>query len=560
MRCSGVFDINLRKGNDEKHEFGFQASEVGFEGAAEGPLLVKNGSYLVNYRLASFRILDRLGIPVSDNTVVPFFQDFAVNLYLPAKNTGIFSLFGFGGTSSAGNIAVKDSSRWISTSDRNEMTELHSTGVVGLKHIFSFPDGKTYLRSVAIASYEKNALDLAYLSDELILKNVHNSSSIHLNYRLSSLFHHKFNAMCRLRCGFIASSPGSDIYGLAYDDFPEERELYIDYKGRTGVLQAFVQHQLRLPGEIEINAGLHSLVFLLNSNYSVEPRFGFKWRFSPNQSLNAGFGLHSRLETLPMYAASFERADGSTIQPNRDLDFSKAWHFVTGCTFFLSSDIHLKTEVYYQYLYNVPVEDSTGSQVSVVNFSSGIYNHPLSNKGTGRNYGLELTLEKYFTKNYYFLITGSLYDSKYVAADGQTYNTLYNGNYIGNLLGGKEFRMGKNEQDILGFNIRLLMKGGNRMTPVLLEESRDQGYTVYDTDRWLEEKAPDFFRWDAGISYRHNKPAYSWIFSIDIQNITDRKNIYRSYYNECTGEVDDIYLQGIIPLINFRIEFGLRNN
>ncbi|KPL25895.1 MAG: hypothetical protein AMS23_04140, partial [Bacteroides sp. SM1_62] len=554
---SGVFDINLRKGNTEKHEFALQASVVGFEAAAEGPFLVENGSYLVNYRLASFRLLDKVGISVSDNNVVPFFQDFVINLYLPGNKAGKFSLFGFGGTSSAGNRAVRDTSKWISSSDRTEMTELHTTGVLGIKHYLPLPGGQSYLRSVVLASYENNSVDLAYLEDELIVKNIHNSTSAYLNYRFSSLLHHKFSSLHSLRCGVIAGSLGSDVFGVAYDDYPEDREIYVDYNGRAGTMQAYVQHQLRLPGNIEINSGLHGLVFLLNSNYSVEPRLGFKWRFSSNQSLNAGVGLHSRIEPLSMYMASYTELDGSISQPNRDLDLARAWHNILGYNVFLGRDIHLMAEVYYQYLYNVPIEDSAESQESIVNYSSGISNHPLSNDGTGWNYGLELTLEKFFTSNYYFLITGSLFNSKYVAGDGKTYNTLYNGNYISNFLGGKEFHMGKNKQDIFGVNARLLVKGGNRLTPILLEESREEGHTVYDRDKWLDEKARDYFRLDAGISYRHNKTAYSWIVSIDIQNLTNRKNIYQSFYNEETGKIENLYLQGIIPIFNFRIEFGL---
>jgi outer membrane receptor protein involved in Fe transport len=554
---SGVFDINLRKGNTEKHEFAFQVSVVGMEGAAEGPFIIENGSYLVNYRLASFRLLDRLGIPVSDNDVVPNFQDFAINLFLPAKKVGRFSLFGFGGTCASGDIAIRDSSKWAFSSDREEMINLHKTGVLGLKHFFSFPNGKTYLRSAVLASYESTSIQMDFLEDDLILKNTYQNSSVYLNYRLSTLLHHKFNSRHSLRSGIIAGSLGSDIHIVTDDDYPENREVYVDYKGRAGTLQAYLQHQFRIPGNIEINSGFHGMIFLLNSNYAIEPRLGLKWNFKPHQTLTAGVGLHSRYEHMSMYTAFYNAPDGTTSRPNLDLDFTKALHNVLGYNVFLLKDMCLSTELYYQYLYNIPIEDSPGSQESILNYSSGFSIHPLSNSGTGRNYGLELTLEKFFTNNYYFLITGSLFDSKYIAGDGEKYNTLYNGNYISNFLGGKEFQVGKSKQNVIGLNTRLLVKGGNRMTPILILESMEKGQAVYDVDRWMEVKAPDYFRWDVGISYRHNKIAYSWIVSMDVQNITDSKNIYRSYYNEETTSIEYIYLQGILPILNFRLEFGL---
>ena len=95
------------------------------------------------------------------------------------------------------------------------------------------------------------------------------------------------------------------------------------------------------------------------------------------------------------------------------------------------------------------------------------------------------------------------------------------------------------------------------MTPILIEESKEMGEAVYDTDRWMKEKVPDYFRWDVGASYRHNKTTYSWIVSIDIQNITNRQNIYSNYYNEESTSIEYLYLQGIIPILNFRLEFGL---
>ena len=556
---SGVFDINLRKGNDEKHEFAFQASIVGFEGAAEGPILAENGSYLLNYRIASFRLLDRVGISVSNNNIVPFFQDIVLNIQLPGKKAGRFSLFGFGGNSTAGNTALRDSSQWVSSSDREEMTEINTTGVLGLKHFLSFPAGKTYLRSVIMTSYEKRVIDLAYLENDLSLKSIYNSSYTFLNFRFSSLLHHKISSRQSIRGGVIAGSLGNDIYRVENADSPEEREVHVDFKGRAGTIQAYIQHQLRAGSNLEINYGLHGFLFLLNSDHAVEPRLGLSWKFKPGQTLNAGFGLVSRHESISIYTANITGEDGTIGQPNRDLDLTRAFHTVFGYNIFFRRDIYLKTELYYQYLYNVPVIDSTDSRVSILNYSSGYFVEPLSNGGTGRNYGLELTLEKYFTDHYYFLFTGSLFDSRYVPGDGKTYNTLYNGNYIFNILGGKDFPVGRNKQDLISINGRFMWKGGNRITPILLEESREEGRTVYDTEKWMEDRVKDFLRLDAGVSYRRNKRSYSWILSADIQNVTDRKNIFQNYYNEETGEIEHFYLQGFLPILNFRLEFGIRS-
>ena len=77
----------------------------------------------------------------------------------------------------------------------------------------------------------------------------------------------------------------------------------------------------------------------------------------------------------------------------------------------------------------------------------------LANNGTGRNYGIELTVEKFFSNGYYGLFTASLYDSKYTASDGVERNTAFNGKYVFNLLFGKEWKVGRGraEHDIVRY-------------------------------------------------------------------------------------------------------------
>jgi outer membrane receptor protein involved in Fe transport len=200
------------------------------------------------------------------------------------------------------------------------------------------------------------------------------------------------------------------------------------------------------------------------------------------------------------------------------------------------------------------LDDTTGT-FSALNFSSGFTNRRLTNEGTGRNYGLEFTLEKFFSRNYYFLTTASLFQSKYTMPDGVERNTAFNNGYIFNVVGGKEFLVGKNKQNIIGTNLRMIWKGGYPVVPVDLEASKAQGYEVRDYDRAFEERSPDYFRLDIGVSYRKNNPKWSWILSLDVQNITGRLNVYDEYYNAEKGSIEQVYLTGLIPVLNYKVQF-----
>jgi hypothetical protein len=91
---SGVFDIRLRKGNNQKREYTAQLGLLGADFAMEGPFK-KGGqaSYLVNYRYSTLAMLQSIGLDIVGDAV-PVFQDLSFKLHLPTKNLGTFSVFG----------------------------------------------------------------------------------------------------------------------------------------------------------------------------------------------------------------------------------------------------------------------------------------------------------------------------------------------------------------------------------------------------------------------------------------------------------------------------------
>ena len=85
---SGVFDINMRKGNNEKREYAIEAGVIGFDFSAEGPFKKGyGGSYLVNYRFSTLSILNALGVEIVEDSRVDF-QDLSFKLHLPTKKAG----------------------------------------------------------------------------------------------------------------------------------------------------------------------------------------------------------------------------------------------------------------------------------------------------------------------------------------------------------------------------------------------------------------------------------------------------------------------------------------
>ncbi|WP_167605304.1 TonB-dependent receptor [Maribellus sediminis] len=554
---SGVFDLKLRNGNYEKHEYAFQLGVLGAQAALEGPL--KKGSeasYLFNYRYSTLKLLSKVGIDISGGDIIPEWQDLSYKFYIPTKKAGYFSVWGLGGISSAGSTVVQDTSQWMYRSDRFRDTENHQLGIAGITHNYLFPNSKTYIKTVAAYSHTKDDITVDSLNYDLKPATTEDENFTYNTLSFNSFINHKFNAQHVLMGGFIFHNRGYNLDASSLNFDTGNLEQQVKSKGSTQVFESYVQWKYRLNEKVDINSGLHYTFLALNKDYSIEPRLGIRWDINKQQRVNFGAGLHSKIEPISIYLAERELSDGSTIQPNKDLKITKAAHVVMGYNWNFARDFRIKAEVYYQHLYDVPVDpkDSTNT-VSSLNFSSGFTNEKLTNQGTGRNYGLELTLEKFFSNNWYMLTTASLFESKYTMPDGVERNTAFNSKYIFNVVGGKEFEVGKNKQNILGLNLRTMWRGGYRTTPLDLDASLAQNREVRDYSRAFETKAPDYFRVDCGISYRKNKPSWSWIVSLDVQNVSGRLNVWDEYYSPETGKVEKSYMNGLIPILNYRIEF-----
>jgi hypothetical protein len=547
---SGVFDINLRKGNADQREYAFQAGVLGIALAAEGPFK-KGGkaSYLMNYRYSTLSLLNQLGLlPIFGEEEIVF-QDLSYKVHLPTAKAGTFSLWGLGGLSRDTELAVPKEGENFNSNFKSGM------GVAGLSHVY-FLNKDTFLETKLTASTGYNSYD----EDSLKLQIYNRESFLKKDYRLSTMLNQKFNARHTLRSGIIVSSLGYDLLSSYYNNVDDVTYTGLDTDGSMMFLQGFSQWQYRAGEHVTLNTGFHYSHLFLENQHALEPRFGMKWAVSNNSSINAGIGLHSRIESASLYLAKATLEDRSKVQYNRALEMSKAAHFVVGYEKQLTENVRLKAEAYYQHLYNVPIAqagntDEWAPTFSILNAKAGYTDRPLANDGTGRNYGLELTLEKFLTNGFYYTVTSSLYQSKYTGADGIERNTRFNGNFTGNFIAGKEFKVGRTKNNLLGFNTRIIYAGGNRKIPIKLSESIAQDRTIFDYSNAFNQRLPDYARLDVGVSYRRNKPGHSHILSLNVQNVTARYNVFGEYFNSRTDQIETSQQLGLLPNLSYRIEF-----
>lgn len=553
---SGVFDIRFRKGNYQKREYSVQLGILGLQSSFEGPFSKKyNGSYLINYRYSTLIFLNAIGLPIVDNALVPQFQDLSYNFSFPTKKLGNFTVFGLGGISTAGELAVKDSSIWEKRSDRFQDNNYQFIGATGITHTYLLKNQKSYLKTVAALSKDNVKYRLDSLDNAYSPRTAYNENFNYQTARLNVFFNHKFNPKHILRTGLIYSHYFYSILSKGLDLNSGQQGTFIDEGGNTGLIQGYAQWKYKITSTFDLNSGFHSSYFLLNKKATIEPRFGMQWRFAEKQSLSAGVGLHSRIEPISVYLSRVYSSPSTYSQPNFNLGLTRSMHSVVGYDWNFAEKWRLKSEVYFQYLFNVPVDSSPNSIESILNANAGVNRTSFINRGLGRNYGMEVTLEKFFSKNYFFLFTGSLFQSEYTMGDGVWRSTRFNGNYMLNTLGGYEFKFGKDKKNSLGLNTRITWRGGNRFTPINEAASIQSGYEILYTDKAFTEHVPDYFRIDVSSNVRFNFHTWAFSIAVEIQNVTNRLNINRYFFDPYTKEVRTAYMFGIMPVFNFKFEF-----
>lgn len=549
---SGVFDMKLRKGNNEQREYTFSIGVLGTDVSAEGPFVKGgNSSYLVNYRYSTLSILNNLGLVDFDG--IPKYQDLSFKIHLPTRNLGTFSVFGLGGKSDITEESFADEEETVLAERGHYKADM---GVVGVTQYWPL-SSKSYLQNSISVSGNGSGY-LSHRPDSQ--NNMKRDDDFDLNknsFKVASTLHHKVNARHNFQAGLIYTKHSFNFYNNYFDEESQRYETNQNMEGQAEHYQGFVNWKFRASEKLSLVGGLHAQKLSLNDNVSVEPRLSARWDFDQKQAFTAGFGIHGKMESLTNYFSIIPDPGNDLPMPNKKLGFSKARHYVVGYENKLGQNLFLKVEAYYQQLYNIPVEDSNTSSYSLINQMEGFTDRKLVNDGTGRNTGLEVTLERYFANRYYFLVTSSIFDSKYTAGDNIERNTLFNGQYIGNALAGKEFQLNsrRKKNKVIGISAKVSSLGARRYTPIDLEASKAKDETVYFEDQAFTRKGDNIFILNLAVTYRIDNKKLSQELKLDIQNATNNAGRIGYYFNGDTDKIESFDQLPMLPVLSYAIHF-----
>ncbi len=578
---AGVFDLRMRNGNNEHYEYSAQLGFLGTELFAEGPVSrSRRSSFIASYRYSTLQLFSGLHINVGTNAT-PKYQDGAFRLHFPMTGNAALDIWGVGGISSI-DIILSDqekpdpSTLLYGDNDRDQLFGSRM-GVAGVTYTKSFPHnlllkwsaGATHQRVIATHHvFQRHVNQDGYFVLDTLINNL--NYSFMTNKLVSHIgFNKKFSRKSVLKFGLY-----TEYYFLNYLDsvrthhFDSLGVLHMedwrkrwDARDRAPLLQPFAQYKHKFNNRLSLVAGVTALYFGINdrSFSPFEPRLGLTYRLTPKDKLALGLGYHSQIQSPYLYYFGDKTdARGIPIEENLSMGLTKSLHAVMTFDKVITDNVHMRLETYYQRLSQVPVKPFPSS-FSMINAGSGFSrlfpDTTLVNKGIGRNYGIELTVEHSFARGYYYLLTTSLYDSKYKGSDHVWRNTTFNGQYALNALVSKEFTLGNSSLDI---GSKLTYAGGRWYGYPDTVQSNLNQTVVFVDQSFNTRKFRDYFRLDLKINYKWNRPRVTHEFALDIVNILGTKNILKLSWapdHPSGNPIQEEYQLGLLPIFYYKIDW-----
>lgn len=552
----GIIDLKMNSGNAFKHERTVQFGTLGIDLSADGPMNNHGATYLFNYRYSFTGLAHKIGMLNLDGQNGDY-QDLNFKLSFPTKNAGTFSLFGVAFADKMWVNSFKPDECHTMYDQQNEVVRQRYL-TAGLNHKVHFGDNSNLETTIAVSAFNNKIRDEYHYDAQgnEFLKTAQYANMRQVNTKLVATTNYtkKFSKYFTSKAGVTYTHYLYDFNMMMAESIGEELEPVYKLNDHTGMVDAYLTNSWSINQKLTLNFGVNLQGFLLSKDWQVEPRVAMQWRPNPSSTFSFGYGLNSKVDRMDVYFVEDE--DGNPF--NRNLKMIKAHQLQLSYLQMLNSSLALRVEAYYQYMFNVGV-DPTGT-FCVLNRTDWYIDRPLVSDGRGRNYGVDLTLEQYLRKGYYWMICGSVYDAKYRDVNKQWHNTLYNTRYTVKLLGGKEWMLGKQRNNVLGVNWKGTLQGGLRYSPIDEAASKaafNSGIpdVVYDETEPYSKQFSPVFTVDLTVNFKMNRKAVSHEFGFKAINLFQVETPFKHVYNYTDDKFETYDIGFAFPNVYYRLNF-----
>lgn len=534
----GILDMRLRNGNMQRQEWTLQAGLLGIDASTEGPI-GKGGrsSYLVNYRYSTVGLLGAMGVDLGDEAIT--FQDLAFHVALPAGKRGEWHLFGMGGNSSNVFEAVHDTTVWKVDKDSRNIDYSSSMGAAGAHLRIPLGRHATLTSTIALSEIDQERSEDMLRTDYTAMWHME-----------TALGERKLSGTAQVEGAVGARFRYSAGAGAT------ERRLtsWLNSDEHGWLLRPWANAGWSLTEHLQATAGIGVAYFTFTREAAAEPRVSLEWRMRHGRKLALAAGGRSQ---LPQWQSFGVGVWPLLVQPA--IGLTRSQDIVLGYDHPVGRRLMLHAEAYLQQLTNVPVEAAglpfnIAPTYSLVNAWDEPAPVPLQATGKARNAGVELSADHHFANDLFWQANASLYSSMYTDVAGHGHRSRWDGQYLFNLFGGKEFKKEKEDRvRTWGVSARANVMGGAWNPP--LPAYTDQNGAVVFTGNPDWEQLPGYYRIDLRVYLKKDRKGRTGLWAVDLQNLSGAQNAAFRYFDVRKHEVVTKYQLGLIPNLSYRIEF-----
>ncbi|HJX72409.1 MAG TPA: TonB-dependent receptor, partial [Bacteroidales bacterium] len=297
---AGVFDLNMRSGNNQVREYTGQIGFNGFELGAEGPFSVKKSgpkaSYLGNFRYSTFDLIHKLGIDIGTGAAIPEYKDLTFLIDIPGTKLGRFKIIGLLGDSYISLGREKEDTANNQYTARGTATDFGSKlGVIGLSHVYYLNENARFKTTLSYQTTSSTTVLDSIMNNWELTLPMYRSRQSENKISFSTQYKQKINSRNNFNLGIII-----DHYSIDYLDSVKNTDIQqfqeiINTKANMSLYRAYAQWQYKFNDQLSACAGLNFQHFGLNNESVIEPRLSMKWSINTKQSLSFGYGKHSQI-------------------------------------------------------------------------------------------------------------------------------------------------------------------------------------------------------------------------------------------------------------------------
>jgi hypothetical protein len=539
-RLSSIIDIKFREGNKEEIDKQLDMSMAGFGGILEGPLPNEKGSWLFSARKSYLDlIVDAIGTGVA-----PRYGDVQGKIIYDINKKNRLTFLDI----YANNRIDYKRDESIDSGDPFFGGFKGQQNTFGMNWRYLWSENGYSNTSISNSMQLSNDNWFNTKKQNLLINNDSNESAI--NIRNTNFY--RFDNSKKIEFGgnvsydmsnynyFMSADTTAFITGAKADTLIK-KEIDLDQNFSTTKAGLFFSFIYKPVKKLTTTLGLRGDYFSYNEKFQLSPRFSMAYQLTNLLSINAASGIF--YQNLPLYLLT---------QSNeyKNLDTPKAIHYIIGVDYMIREDTKLTIEVYDKEYDNFPLtkDDPTLFVLDDGRSMTFFRNYDLTGGGKAYTRGAEFLAQKKLAKDFYGLVSASVFRSKYKDLLGKWRNRTYDNRYLFSIISGYK------PNNKWEFSLRWNYAGGVPYTPLDIESLSSGGIEKINTDITNSARYPDYHSLNIRFDRRFHFQRSNIVVFLSLWNVYNRKNIASYYWNEIENKQDEYYQWSFIPIGGFEYE------